>query len=228
MSGGHSIKQASLSFRHHLNAEDPDRNVSNRSAWILGRACGACSFLHELDRTFANCRDIEQCAIRLVWLIGPSVSRISAACDFAAGKSAEARPSRLTASRQESNRWQGLVVEGPLSKGARVMSASRSSERGIPVVGSSAKGIDIRASDVDHMSRRSLTYKWTQEDRVTHFVWMRGLAIFYGCILLVLFAVIAGGKPSHLAHNGPSSRSDRIADCSAMHRESCARTLQGD
>ena len=108
------------------------------------------------------------------------------------------------------------------------MSASRSSERGIPAVGSSAKGIDIRASDVDHMSRRSLTYKWTQEDRVTRFVWMRGLAIFYGCILLVLFAVIAGGKPSHLAHNGPSSRSDRIADCSAMHRESCARTLQGD
>jgi hypothetical protein len=72
------------------------------------------------------------------------------------------------------------------------MSASRSSERGIPAVVSSAKGIDIRANDVGQMSRRSLAYKWTQEDRVTCFMWMRGLAIFYGSILLVLFAVVAG------------------------------------
>jgi hypothetical protein len=108
------------------------------------------------------------------------------------------------------------------------MPTSRSSARDIPEVVSPAEGIDIRANDVAQMSRRSLTYKWTQEDRVTCFMWMRGLAIFYGSILLVLFAVVAGSRPSHLAHNGPSSRSDRIADCSAMHRESCARTLQGD
>jgi hypothetical protein len=108
------------------------------------------------------------------------------------------------------------------------MSASPSLERDIPAEVPSAKGIDIRANDVCHMSRRSLTYKWTQEDRVTRSMWMRGLAIFYGCILLVLFAVMAGGKPSHLAQNGASSGSDRIADCSAMHRESCAGASQGD
>ena len=77
------------------------------------------------------------------------------------------------------------------------------------------------------MNRSSLNYKWTQEDRATRVRWMRGLAIFYGSILLVLFLIMAGGKPSHLAQSGPSTRSDRIADCSAMHRESCAETLQG-
>ena len=78
------------------------------------------------------------------------------------------------------------------------------------------------------MSRRSLAYKWTQEDRLTRSMWMRGLAIFYGCILLLLFAVMAGGRPSHVAQSGPAYRSDRNADCSAKHHESCAEALIGD
>jgi hypothetical protein len=36
---------------------------------------------------------------------------------------------------------------------------------------------------------------------------MRGLAIFYGCISLLLFVVMAGIKPSHVARNGPTYRS---------------------
>jgi hypothetical protein len=59
-------------------------------------------------------------------------------------------------------------------------------------------------------------------------MWMRGLLIFYGCILLVLFAVMAGGRLSHVAQNGPEYSSNQRADCSAKHGESCARTLQRD
>jgi len=36
---------------------------------------------------------------------------------------------------------------------------------------------------------------------------MRGLAIFYGCISLLLLAVMAGIKPPHVAQNGPTYRS---------------------
>jgi hypothetical protein len=52
------------------------------------------------------------------------------------------------------------------------------------------------------MILRSLTYKWTQEDRLTRSMWMRGVAILYGCILLLVFAVMASIKPAHVARNG--------------------------
>jgi hypothetical protein len=35
------------------------------------------------------------------------------------------------------------------------------------------------------MARRSLTYKWNQEDGLTRAKWMRAVAIFYGCIGLL-------------------------------------------
>jgi hypothetical protein len=41
------------------------------------------------------------------------------------------------------------------------------------------------------MVRRSLTVNWTQEDRLTHAKWMRGVAVFYGMIALALLGVIA-------------------------------------
>jgi hypothetical protein len=99
---------------------------------------------------------------------------------------------------------------GSLSKRARVMPVSFNSgcdRRRNSLLASSFEGIDIRASSADNMDRRSLTYKWTQEDRLTRSRWMRGLAIFYGCISLLLFVVMAGIKPSHVARNGPTYRS---------------------
>jgi len=72
------------------------------------------------------------------------------------------------------------------------------------------------------MILRSLTYKWTQEDRLTRSMWMRGVAILYGCILLLVFAVMASIKPAHVAQNrtygsvepavSPQSARDRNAD----------------
>jgi hypothetical protein len=41
------------------------------------------------------------------------------------------------------------------------------------------------------MLRGSLTVNWTQEDRLAHARWMRGVAVFYGLIALALFGVIA-------------------------------------
>jgi hypothetical protein len=51
------------------------------------------------------------------------------------------------------------------------------------------------------MILRPLTYRWTQEDRLTRSLWMRGVAILYGCILLLVFAVMASIKPAHVAQN---------------------------
>jgi hypothetical protein len=70
------------------------------------------------------------------------------------------------------------------------------------------------------MILRSLTYKWTQEDRLTRSMWMRGVAILYGCILLLVFAVMASIKPAHVAKTyrsvepamSPQNAGDRNAD----------------
>jgi hypothetical protein len=88
------------------------------------------------------------------------------------------------------------------------------------------------------LNRRSFTYKWTQEDRLTRSYWIRGIVIFYGCIVLVLVAVIASIKPSHVAQNGLTYRSVEHAvsqraqhgtvDCTGKHHQSCVEMLIGD
>src|ERR1700732_5316303 len=62
------------------------------------------------------------------------------------------------------------MVMGSLSKRARVMPVSFNSgcdRRRNSLLASSFEGIYFRASSGDNMDRRSLTYKWTQEDRLT-------------------------------------------------------------
>jgi hypothetical protein len=82
------------------------------------------------------------------------------------------------------------------------------------------------------MIRRSLSCDWTEEDRLTRANWMRAMAIFYGCIALVVFAAIAVIKPSHIAQAGAADRQTRAAGsqverviampaCRAKHGESC-------
>ncbi len=56
------------------------------------------------------------------------------------------------------------------------------------------------------MIRRSLSCGWTKEDRLTRAKWMRTMAIFYGCIALVVFAAIAVIKPSSIAPAGAADR----------------------
>jgi hypothetical protein len=51
------------------------------------------------------------------------------------------------------------------------------------------------------MARRSLTYKWTQEDRLTRAKWMRAMAVFCGCVALFVFGLIVLTKPPSFALN---------------------------
>src|SRR5438045_8508803 len=43
----------------------------------------------------------------------------------------------------------------------------------------------------DHMNRRSLSCDLTEEERLTCVKWRRGMAIFYGCMALLVLGVIA-------------------------------------
>ena len=56
------------------------------------------------------------------------------------------------------------------------------------------------------MVRRSLRFDWTEDDRLTRAKWMRGMAVFYGCIALLLLGAIALMKPSNLAPDGSADR----------------------
>jgi hypothetical protein len=56
------------------------------------------------------------------------------------------------------------------------------------------------------MVRRSLRCDWTENDRLTRAKWMRGMAVFYGCIALLLLGAIALMKPSNLAPDGSADR----------------------
>jgi hypothetical protein len=65
------------------------------------------------------------------------------------------------------------------------------------------------------MNRRSLTYKWTQEDWLTRAKWMRAVAIFYGCIGLIVVGALALTKSSSIA---PNEATDRQAWRAGYHR----------
>jgi hypothetical protein len=45
------------------------------------------------------------------------------------------------------------------------------------------------------MIRRSLSYEWTEEDLHTRSKWRRGIAVLYGCMALLVFALLALTKP---------------------------------
>jgi hypothetical protein len=51
------------------------------------------------------------------------------------------------------------------------------------------------------MNRRSLSCNWTGEDRRTYAKWRCGMAVFYGCMALLIFGVIALTKSSNVASN---------------------------
>ena len=51
------------------------------------------------------------------------------------------------------------------------------------------------------MNRRSLSYEWTEEDLRMCSKWRRGIAVFYGCMALLVFALIALTKPPSVALN---------------------------
>jgi hypothetical protein len=53
------------------------------------------------------------------------------------------------------------------------------------------------------MIPRYLKCDWTEEDRLTRARWMRGMAIWYGCIALLVLGVIALTKPSSVAPDEP-------------------------
>jgi hypothetical protein len=45
------------------------------------------------------------------------------------------------------------------------------------------------------MNRRSLSYNWTEEDRLMCSRWTRSMAVFYGCAALLIFGLIVLTKP---------------------------------
>jgi hypothetical protein len=83
-------------------------------------------------------------------------------------------------------------------------------EAGYPIAIDRA-AIGTNSSHGDHMIRRSLSCDWTEEDRLTRAKWMRAMAIFYGCIALLVFAAIAVIKPSSIAPAGAADRQTRAA-----------------
>jgi hypothetical protein len=91
----------------------------------------------------------------------------------------------------------------------------------------------------DNMGRRSLRCDWTEEDRLTRAKWMRAVAIFYGCIGLVVLGAIALVKPSSVALNGVTDRQTWRAGlsgeqvfgmpkCPGKLRESCTTPPMGE
>src|SRR5262249_430433 len=56
------------------------------------------------------------------------------------------------------------------------------------------------------MNRRSLSCNWTEEDQRTSAQWLRGMAVFYTCIALLVLGLIALTKPSSVAPNEPGDR----------------------
>src|ERR1700730_17581571 len=118
-------------------------------------------------------------------------------------------------------------------------SGAARSDRDIPVVASSIRGIGLRASSGDNMARRSLTYKWPQEDRLTRAKWMCAVAIFYGCIGLLVVGALALTKSSSIAPNGATDRQawragitgERVfamPKCPGKLRESCTTPPMGE
>ena len=51
------------------------------------------------------------------------------------------------------------------------------------------------------MNRRFLSYNWTEEDQHTYVKWRRRMAVFYGCMALLVFGLIALTKPSSVPPN---------------------------
>jgi hypothetical protein len=54
--------------------------------------------------------------------------------------------------------------------------------------------------------RASLKSNWTEADRLTYVKWTRGIAVFYGCIAFLVFALMVLAKPSSVAPNEPRDR----------------------
>ena len=54
-------------------------------------------------------------------------------------------------------------------------------------------------SSASQMNGSPLGCNWTDEDRLTRAKWMRGMAVFYGCMALLVFGLILLTKPSGLA-----------------------------
>jgi hypothetical protein len=68
------------------------------------------------------------------------------------------------------------------------------------------------------MSRRSLSYNWTEEDRLVWVRCRRRMAVFYGCAALLIFGIIMLTKQSSPAPDQASglqtARDDPGADLS--------------
>jgi hypothetical protein len=54
--------------------------------------------------------------------------------------------------------------------------------------------------------RTGLKSNWSEKDRLTYVKWTRGIAVFYGCIAFLVFALLVLTKPSRVAPNEPSDR----------------------
>ena len=71
------------------------------------------------------------------------------------------------------------------------------------------------------MIPRSLRRDWTQEDRLTRAKWMRGVAIFYGCLAPLLLGVMAIIKPSSVT---PNVSTDRRVWAAGTHSVQVSKT----
>jgi hypothetical protein len=89
------------------------------------------------------------------------------------------------------------------------------------------------------MIRRSLSCDWTEDDRLTRAKWMRGVGILYGCMALVVLAVIAFSNPSRVTPNAATEHQTWRGDlsgerviamptCPGKRDESCTSPQTGE
>jgi hypothetical protein len=91
------------------------------------------------------------------------------------------------------------------------------------------------------MTRASLSYNWTAEDRLTLARWTRGLVVLYSSAVILLLAVAGMGMLSSVVPNRPNdhlagatpSDSQRSVDahnaiCAGKRAESCTGISTGN
>jgi hypothetical protein len=73
------------------------------------------------------------------------------------------------------------------------------------------------------MDRRSLSCNWTGEDRRTFAKWRRVMAVFYGCMALLVLGIIVLTKPSRVV---PHEASDRQTWSARLQGEELNRNAE--
>jgi hypothetical protein len=67
------------------------------------------------------------------------------------------------------------------------------------------------------LMRTDLKSNWSEKDRLTYVKWMRGIAVFYGCIAFLVFALLVLTKPLSVAPNDRQTSSVGLEGAQTNH-----------